>query len=105
MELILWRLLGLGWVTAPQLQDFLEQQPQFAQELHQQPTRVQGSDLLPDRFVQLVARAFGDDKLNLQAATKLLGVEATEATRLLSQFRYDDSTDPQIPGAADAPKH
>jgi len=90
-ELVLWRLLSLGWIQAPQLQRFLEEQPQIAESLQQAPQRQRGEDVLPDRFVQLVARGFGDDKFDLQGAAKLLGVDETEAERLLGQFRFDST--------------
>lgn len=90
-ELILWRLLSLEWITPPQLQQFLEEQPEIAQSLQQAPVFHPGTDVLPDRFVQLVARGFGDDRLDLRGAAELLGVEKLEAERLLSQFRYDSS--------------
>jgi Zn-dependent peptidase ImmA (M78 family) len=97
VEMVLWRLLGLGWVTAKQLQSFLEQQPSVAQELHQQPACEEVTNTLPDRFVQLVAIAFGDDKLNFDEAGKLLGVNKAETTHLLGQFHYDESSEATPP--------
>jgi Zn-dependent peptidase ImmA (M78 family) len=105
VEMVIWRLLGLGWVSATQLQEFLEQQPEIAQELHQQPARQDVTDILPDRFVQLVARAFGDDKLNLKEAGQLLGVSNAETTHLLGQFHYDDSPKPTPPTPTDEQIH
>lgn len=98
VEMVLWRLLGLGWVTATQLQSFLEQQPSIAKELYQKPMRQESTDTLPDRFVQLVARAFGDDELNLKEAGQLLGVNKAETTHLLGRFHYEKSgASPPLP--------
>ena len=100
-ELILWRLLSLGWITAPQLKQFLEKEPAIAECLLQAPQRHPGNDELPDRFVQLVAHGFGQDKLTLSEAADVLGVEEAEAERLLSQFRYEDG-DASTPSPSDA---
>jgi Zn-dependent peptidase ImmA (M78 family) len=114
-ELILWRFLSLGWVNAEQLRLFLEQEPHIAASLQGAPQRdadasepasAGSSNVekrlsppveLPDRFVQLVAHAFGDEKLDLEGAAHLLGVDEKQALRLLGQFRYDNPSAPVSP--------
>jgi Zn-dependent peptidase ImmA (M78 family) len=91
-ELLLWRFLSLGWINAEQLQVFLATHPDVARSLHLAPERQPGKDVLPDRFVQLVARAFGENLLRIGEAATLLGVDEAEAARLLGQFRYDTAT-------------
>jgi Zn-dependent peptidase ImmA (M78 family) len=120
-ELILWRFLSLGWVDAEQLRSFLEHNPDIAAGLQRAPQRTTATETteapsasgepdamgtsleLPDRFVQLVAHAFGSEKIDVQGAAQLLGVDEPEATRLLSQFRYEEKTSTQAGSTAKSP--
>ena len=87
-EQILWRLMTLGWVDAAGLAAVLEQDAGLGAP---QSTlrRRDDATLLPERFVRLVARAFGSGSLDLETAAHFLGTDFAGAERILSQFDYD----------------
>lgn len=88
-EQIFWRLLTLGWVDPDGLQRMLEKDATLAAELRS-PTRVLSDQaLLPERFVRLVACAFGSGKVDIGGAARLLGTDLEGAENILSQFEYE----------------
>jgi len=46
---------------------------------------------LPDRFVRLVASAFGSGRIDLEDAARYFDTDADGAERILGQFEYEDN--------------
>lgn len=88
-EQIFWRLLALGWIDPPGLDRLLRDNPQLAATLRSPPPAKDDSMLLPERFVRLVACAFGSGKLDIEAAARYLGTNLDAAEGILSQFEYE----------------
>lgn len=99
-EFVLWRLLSLGWVDAETLRLFLAHEPQLAAGLRSTPSPLPDATLLPERFIRLVAHAFGEEKLDLEAAAKTLGTDIEEAQNILGQFQYPERSGRKKNGAA-----
>ena len=89
-EVVFWRLLALEWIDAATLRGLLEADELLAGELRTVP---EAHGLLPERFVRLVAGAFGRGKLDLGAAAEHLGTDVAEAEGILAQFDYADTTE------------
>ncbi|MFQ5599480.1 MAG: ImmA/IrrE family metallo-endopeptidase [Candidatus Krumholzibacteriia bacterium] len=91
-EMVFWRLLSLGWIDAAGLQTLLAQHSSLADGLRAPAQEPAEGTLLPERFIQLVASAFGKRKLEIEDAARYLGTDIDEATRILEQFKYDDTS-------------
>ncbi len=67
------------------------------------PARARnGAALLPERFVRLVASAFGSGKIDIEAAARFLGTDVDGAEDILSRFDYEQ---PQTsPNSAKKPR-
>lgn len=90
LEVIVWRLLMLGWIEATALRELLDGNAALAAALRQQHQEVASkSPPLPGRFVRLVASAFGSGRLDLDAAATYFGTDAEAAERILGQFEYE----------------
>jgi Zn-dependent peptidase ImmA (M78 family) len=103
-EQILWRLLTLGWIDAPGLDQLLHDSPQLAVTLRSPPPMKNEDTLLPERFVRLVASAFGSGKLDIEAAARFLGTDLDGAEGILSQFEYESPTTKSKSVSGAAPK-
>jgi hypothetical protein len=95
-EIVLWRLLSLGWTDAAGIEDLLERDGGLLPEVDLEqvdgdPRLVLGTPT-PERFVHWVASAFGRGLLDLPAAAELLDVEEHEAQRILGQFHYEEAS-------------
>ena len=88
-EQVLWRLLMLGWIDASALESLLQQDTSLAATLQSPSTGRAEAALLPERFVRLVASAFGSDKFDLETAAHFLGTDFRGAERILGQFDYE----------------
>jgi Zn-dependent peptidase ImmA (M78 family) len=84
-EVVFWRLLALGWIDAAGLDRMLEHEAGLAEGLRTPPT-VHG--VLPERFVRLVAAAFGRGKIDLEAAAEYLDTNLDGAEGILAQFDF-----------------
>ena len=99
-EIVLWRLTALGWIGATQWESLLAACPERADGLRAQPVRaVTGPALLPDRFVRLVASAFGSGRIDLDAAAAYFGTDSHGAEEILGQFEYEAPSPPAPEGA------
>lgn len=89
-EVVLWRLLQLGWIESEALRELLGGNEELANDLRG-PVRdiPPGSVLLPERFVRLVASAFGSGRIDLEGAAAFFGVGSEEAELILGQFDYE----------------
>src|SRR5262245_42175755 len=85
VEVVFWRLLALGWIDAAGLDRMLEREPALADALRTPPT-LHG--VLPERFVRLVAGAFGRGKIDLEAAAEYLDTDLDGAESILAQFDF-----------------
>ncbi len=91
-EIILWRLLELGWIDPAGLRRLLETNAEVAKIVRTPPREVfAGQMLLPDRFVRLVASAFGSGRIDLEDTARYFDTDADGAERILAQFEYEDS--------------
>ena len=91
-EIILWRLLELGWIDATGLRRLLETNAEVAKIVRTPPHEVfPGQMLLPDRFVRLVASAFGSGRIDLEDAAGYFDTDTDGAERILGQFEYEDN--------------
>lgn len=98
-EVVLWRLLALKWIDAARLKVMLAGYPDLADHLRTPPPSVTpGTVLLPDRFVRLVASAFGAGRIDLDGAADYFGTDNDGAERILAQFEYEEPSEPQ-PGS------
>jgi Zn-dependent peptidase ImmA (M78 family) len=88
-EIVFWRLLELGWINAEELSRLLAENVELVAELRSPSPDAAGATLLPDRFVRLVACAFGAGKLDLEAAARYLGTDVDGAESILGQFEYE----------------
>jgi Zn-dependent peptidase ImmA (M78 family) len=84
-EVVLWRLLALGWIDAAGLDRMLERDAALAETLRTPPTL---HSVLPERFVRLVAGAFGRGKIDLEAAAEYLDTNLDGAEGILAQFDF-----------------
>ena len=84
-EVVFWRLLALGWIDAAGLDRMLERDAALAEGLRTPPT-LHG--VLPERFVRLVAGAFGRGKIDLEAAAEYLDTNLDGAEGILAQFDF-----------------
>ncbi len=91
-EIILWRLLELGWIDAAGLRRLLETNAEVAKIVRTPPHEVfPGQMLLPDRFVRLVASAFGSGRIDLEDAAGYFDTDSDGAERILGQFEYENN--------------
>jgi Zn-dependent peptidase ImmA (M78 family) len=98
LEIVFWRMLSLGWLDGPRIETLLRDNPGLQDELRGTPGDP-GRDLIPERYVHLVASAFGHKKIDLEDAAEYLGTHVAETQRLLDQFHYDDpDAPPRTPG-------
>jgi Zn-dependent peptidase ImmA (M78 family) len=93
-EMVFWRLLSLGWIDPPRIEVLLRDNPDLLE-----PVDVDRMDAderltvlghLPERFVHLVASAFGRDLLELEDAADYFGSDVETARTVLDQFHYED---------------
>ena len=98
-ELVLWRLLSLGWLDASSLRALLDREPQLAASLRSAPPALGRDTLVPERFIRLVAHAFGNASLDLEEAGKALGMDDEETRYVLGQFQYPDAQTSRKPPA------
>lgn len=104
-EVVLWRLLALQWIDAAGLKVLLAAHPDLADNLRTLPPSVApGAVLLPDRFVRLVASAFGSGRIDLDGAADYFGTDNDGAERILEQFEYEEPSGPE-PGATPSRRH
>ena len=97
-EVVLWRLLALDWIDAAGLRALLAANAELAATLRRQPAAAAPpSMLLPDRFVRLVASAFGAGRIDLETAAAYFGTDSDGAETILGQFEYEEGS-----AAADA---
>jgi hypothetical protein len=90
VEIVLWRLLQLRWIEAEPLRDLLQANEELASHLRAPVREIpQDSVLLPERFVRLVASAFGSGRIDLDGAAESFGVRPEEAEVILGQFEYE----------------
>ncbi len=88
-EQVLWRLLTLGWIDAAGLNTLLRSDARLADELRSEPRTRSEASLLPERFVRLVASAFGSGKVDLEGAAGFLGTDIDGAESILEKFEYE----------------
>ena len=91
-EMVFWRLLSLGWIDPAQIATLLEANADSLPQL-QEPVRDSspGGRLVPERFIHLVASAFGRGRIEIEEAAEFLGTDLDEAQYILDQFHYEDS--------------
>jgi Zn-dependent peptidase ImmA (M78 family) len=109
-EMVFWRLLVLGWIDAAGVASLLRSAPDL-----REPVSVDRMDAderlafvgsIPERYVHLVASAFGRDRIELEDAAEYLEIDVGEARRVLEQFHYEDpatATKPRGPAASTRP--
>jgi Zn-dependent peptidase ImmA (M78 family) len=92
-EIVLWRLLSLGWVDAVAIRSLLAHGllPEIDLEQIDADARLLLEKPTPERFIHLVASAFGRGKIEVTEAAELLDADTVEAQRVLGQFHYDDA--------------
>ena len=105
-EIVLWRLLSLGWIDASGIQALLDAEGGLLPEIDLEQTDADARLMLdkptPERFIHLVASAFGRGLVELPEAAELLDIEAVEAQRVLSQFHYEETSAPPARGGRKA---
>jgi hypothetical protein len=79
----------------------LDREPQLAASLRSAPPALGRGTLVPERFIRLVAHAFGNASLDLDEAGKMLGMDEEETRHVLGQFQYPDTASRKPP--ADSP--
>ncbi len=90
-EVVLWRLLALDWIDAAALRLLLAANDELAGSLRRPPAALPAM-LLPDRFVRLVASAFGAGRIDLEAAAAYFGTDSDGAETILGQFEYEEGS-------------
>jgi Zn-dependent peptidase ImmA (M78 family) len=94
-ETVFWRLLSLGWIDPPQIQVLLDANPDTLEQLRGPERDLGPGRLVPERFIRLVAGAFGRKLIELRGAAEFLETDEIEAERILSQFSYE-SIEPAV---------
>lgn len=92
-EMVFWRLLGLGWIDARRMRTLLEENAGILPDLRERDIDPQLSKLIPERFVHLVASAFGKDLLEVETAAEYLGTDIDETVRILGKFHFEDNAE------------
>lgn len=100
-EMVFWRLLGLGWIDAPHMRALLEENAGTLPDLRERDIDPSLSKLVPERFVHLVASAFGKRLIEIEGAAEYLGTDVAGAKRILGKFHFEDRSEPKP--AAPAP--
>jgi Zn-dependent peptidase ImmA (M78 family) len=106
-ETVFWRLLSLGWIDPARIQVLLEANREMLNELRGSGRDPEPGVLVPERFIRLVAGAFGRKLIELGGAAEFLATDEAEARRILSQFSYESDDQaappqakPRLPPAA-----
>jgi Zn-dependent peptidase ImmA (M78 family) len=92
-EAVFWRLLSIGWIDSKHVEKLLRENPDFvgAVDVDRMDADERVSFLgFPERFVHLVASAFGRGLIELEDAATYLATELDEAKHVLEQFHYED---------------
>jgi Zn-dependent peptidase ImmA (M78 family) len=91
--IVLWRLLSLGWIDPAGVEMLLLAPGGLLPEIDlEQTDRDERLDLkrpLPERYIHLVASAFGKGHIELPEAAEFLETDGEEARRVLLQFKYE----------------
>ncbi len=103
-EVVLWRLLSLGWTDAAGIATLLSKDggllPEIDLEQIDREARLVYSKPIPERFIHLVASAFGRGMLDLEDAAEFLGTDLNEAQSVLEQFHFEDPAAKEPPPKA-----
>jgi len=91
--IVLWRLLSLGWIDPAGVEMLLLAPGGLLPEIDlEQTDRDERLDLqrpIPERYIHLVAGAFGKGHIELPEAADFLETDVEEASRVLLQFKYE----------------
>jgi len=94
-QIVLWRLLSLGWIDPAGVQDLLLAPsgllPEITVEQTDRDARLNLDRPIPERYIHLVASAFGKARIELPEAADFLECDLEEARRVLQQFHYGDA--------------
>lgn len=103
-EIVLWRLLSLGWLDAAGIEWLMTEGGGLLPEIDLEQTsgdaRLEMEKPTPERFIHLVASAFGRGLIEVDEAAELLEVEPLEAARVLGQFKYENPAESESAGTA-----
>lgn len=93
-RIVLWRLLSLGWIDPAGVQALLLAPegllPEITVEQLERDERLNLDRPIPERYIHLVASAFGKARIELPEAADFLECDVEEARRILQQFHYGD---------------
>jgi Zn-dependent peptidase ImmA (M78 family) len=99
--IVLWRLLSLGWIDPMGVQALLLAPEGLLPEIDLEQMAVDERLLLgrpiPERYIHLVASAFGKGHIELPEAADFLESDVEEARRVLLQFHYEKATAEEKP--------
>ena len=102
--IVLWRLLSLGWIDPAGVEMLLLAPggllPEIDLEQADGDERLNLGRPIPERYIHLVASAFGKGQIGLPAAAAFLECDVEEARRVLLQFRYEEKAADRDPAAA-----
>jgi len=93
-EMVFWRLLSLSWIVPEHMETLLRENPDFLDPV--EVDRMDADERLsilghvPERFVHLVASAFGRGLIELEDAAEYFDTDVEEARQVLEQFHYED---------------
>ena len=96
LEIVFWRLVSLGWLDGPRIETLVRENPALQDTLRGAPEDPGRGGLIPERYVHLVASAFGRQKIQLQDAAEYLEMNAAEARRILATFHPEDPDAPPL---------
>jgi Zn-dependent peptidase ImmA (M78 family) len=107
-EIVLWRLLSLGWIEPRGIETLLDQHAGLLDEIGYEridvDERLAILGPIPERFIHLVASAFGKKLLQLEDAARYLGTDVVQAQQVLGQFHFETSPDRPAPSRAASPQ-
>lgn len=107
-EIVLWRLLSLGWIEPQGIEALLRQHAELLDEIGSErldvDERLAVLGPIPERFIHLVASAFGKKLLQLEDAARYLETDVGQAQHVLGQFHYEPPQQQSVAPRAARPR-